>query len=297
MAHNHEQSLLARLGFADPDRKDSRHTLACQYLCQPEVARKVLQVVGLDVEPKGAPPPIRLNYERVAPPDPPVLKDPEFRVDTGTDDDIYFAETKDNAAREYPLSGILTERLIVKKWGTSWYKKIETNDMPTRVVKWSFVSSVAMEVALSRRGGFLIGFADVVIRYGAAWWRDSHREFLATERAYDVSYSKDRARVVEIQDAAGADCIPERHEERNYGSVLIEVKSRPVDVADILKQIAVYRDCYMVNACVVATCYPVTATDKSTLKSAGIHHIYLGDGFRQYCTERANENPVEEDGI
>jgi hypothetical protein len=45
MAHSHQQTLLAKLGFSDPDHKDPRHTLACEYLCKPEVARKVIQVV------------------------------------------------------------------------------------------------------------------------------------------------------------------------------------------------------------------------------------------------------------
>jgi hypothetical protein len=41
----------------------------------------------------------------------------------------------------------------------------------------------------------------------------------------------------------------------------------------------------------------VTATDKATLKAAGIHHIYLGDGFKAYCAKRSEEKPVEEAGI
>lgn len=36
--HTHDRTLLASLGFADKDKRDRRHTLACQYLCQPEVA-------------------------------------------------------------------------------------------------------------------------------------------------------------------------------------------------------------------------------------------------------------------
>jgi hypothetical protein len=32
MAHSFDTTLLARLGFADPDRKKPEHDLACQYL-------------------------------------------------------------------------------------------------------------------------------------------------------------------------------------------------------------------------------------------------------------------------
>lgn len=41
MAHTSDRTLLAALGFADPDKGDRRHTLACQYLCQPEVALRL----------------------------------------------------------------------------------------------------------------------------------------------------------------------------------------------------------------------------------------------------------------
>ena len=39
--HSFDKTLLARLGFQDPDRKESKHSLACQYLCRENVAAKV----------------------------------------------------------------------------------------------------------------------------------------------------------------------------------------------------------------------------------------------------------------
>jgi hypothetical protein len=42
--HSHDRTLVSQLGFADPDKKDSRHDLACQYLSQPEM---ILKLVGL----------------------------------------------------------------------------------------------------------------------------------------------------------------------------------------------------------------------------------------------------------
>jgi hypothetical protein len=44
MTHAHDQTLLARLGFSDPDRKNHLHDLACQYLARPEVAAKVFDL-------------------------------------------------------------------------------------------------------------------------------------------------------------------------------------------------------------------------------------------------------------
>jgi hypothetical protein len=39
--HSHDRTMLSKLGFADPDKKDPRHDLACLYLTQPEVVGKV----------------------------------------------------------------------------------------------------------------------------------------------------------------------------------------------------------------------------------------------------------------
>lgn len=45
--HAHDRTMLASLGFADRDKGDVRHDLACQYLATPEVAEKVIiGVVG-----------------------------------------------------------------------------------------------------------------------------------------------------------------------------------------------------------------------------------------------------------
>ncbi len=39
--HSHDRTLIAKLGFADPDKKDPRHDLACQFLALPENAAKL----------------------------------------------------------------------------------------------------------------------------------------------------------------------------------------------------------------------------------------------------------------
>ena len=44
MAHAYNRTLIARLGFADRDRRLPEHDLACQYLATPEVTQKVLEL-------------------------------------------------------------------------------------------------------------------------------------------------------------------------------------------------------------------------------------------------------------
>lgn len=45
--HAHDRTLLAKLGFADPDRGNPLHDLACRYLTQPEVHERVCHVLNL----------------------------------------------------------------------------------------------------------------------------------------------------------------------------------------------------------------------------------------------------------
>jgi hypothetical protein len=40
--HSHDRTLLAKLGFADPDRQNPEHDLACLYLRQPDVMSRVV---------------------------------------------------------------------------------------------------------------------------------------------------------------------------------------------------------------------------------------------------------------
>ena len=42
MSHAHDNTLLAKLGFADPDRKNPLHDMACQYLTQLDVVNQFL---------------------------------------------------------------------------------------------------------------------------------------------------------------------------------------------------------------------------------------------------------------
>jgi hypothetical protein len=46
--HAHERTLLARLGFADPDRRDPLHDIACRYLAMPEVSLRVAKLLDLE---------------------------------------------------------------------------------------------------------------------------------------------------------------------------------------------------------------------------------------------------------
>lgn len=68
MAHSSDRTLLASLGFQDPDRKSSTHTLACQYLCEPEVTAKLAKMLWPSVmisapEPRSTTRPVKPDDE------------------------------------------------------------------------------------------------------------------------------------------------------------------------------------------------------------------------------------------
>jgi hypothetical protein len=46
--HAHERTLLARLGFADPDRRDPLHDIACRYLATPDVSMRIAKLLNLE---------------------------------------------------------------------------------------------------------------------------------------------------------------------------------------------------------------------------------------------------------
>lgn len=51
MTHSHDRTLLASLGFADPDKRDSNlHTLACEYLTEDAQSGRLVRLVNRNEE-------------------------------------------------------------------------------------------------------------------------------------------------------------------------------------------------------------------------------------------------------
>ena len=46
--HAQNRTMLAKLGFADPDKRNPQHDLACQYLALPENVRKIADLIELE---------------------------------------------------------------------------------------------------------------------------------------------------------------------------------------------------------------------------------------------------------
>jgi hypothetical protein len=48
MTHAHDRTMLANLGFADPDKQEPLHDLACRYLMEPEQSGAILMSLGIN---------------------------------------------------------------------------------------------------------------------------------------------------------------------------------------------------------------------------------------------------------
>ena len=229
MSHTHDRTLLASLGFQDPDKKDRRHTLACQYLCQPEVATRLWgRLVPSLAEPTS------------------VIEDV---ICEGPGEDAQDGRRKKDEPRfrSGPRAVVHTDAMI--------------------------------EVPVTKDRGFLVGFVDVVARARAS------------EGCFDETAERDSSQ------GWPANVIRRRYTARWHNvkiTMRIEVKARPVDVADIARQIATYAGCTVGSGYdydlpplwVVATCYKMPAADKATLAAKGIYHVWLGEGFAAYCKAR-----------
>lgn len=281
MAHSHQNTLLSRLGFSDPDRSTPMHTLACEYLCKPEVRKKVASVLGWGQ-------PIEQPADVVTP------------KHTDPDSTAYWA-IKSGARTETPIMngkfyigfvdvtlGILLQRWVPRKSSEVYDTQKVEEKTKCRWEPCEDCQRLRSQTGWRRYAG--------KTSCEAAWC--SENVSCCTPESLPIiepDGSRYHTRIVEKHTHTGDKYT---YEERQHSiEVLIEVKSKQCDPSDIVKQVKLYREYVSVEAAVVATCYPVSQSTKDMLKREGIHHIFLGAGFEAYCAERRAEQPVSEEGL
>lgn len=327
MAHAKDQTLLAKMGFADKDRAGGTHTTACQYLCGPDVASRVAMVVT--------------GHTGVAPTAPVVVHHRVFPKSEGegAPSEIVAVESV-KTAMEVTVNKDRTYLLgfidVMVSFESATYKPVfskvhESNPM---IYDRATLARRIAAVVQSRLEGRMDGYfgVDLPVRIywdmfgpwpdaGSTMWSERFERFsaalknflankeafiAAVEEAYKHNEIPSAAKVPEVFKDAKSDpriWIGNRFDWSRScegQTAIVEVKSSRTDVSEIIKQLNLYHEHASTGGKkykVVATCYPVTPTDKATLKAANIHHIYLGEGFKAYCVRRASEKPVEEAGI
>ena len=265
--HTSDRTLLASLGFADPDKKDRRHTLACQYMAQPDVQARVLaHLLGPFRESA-----TMTEEEAAAVAKAPTPPPPFDAVAPRRKCDIY---------------GNTHQTPVYEEWGAK-------SELVT--------TQGEIERAIRRRGGFLVGFWDVVaiamIKVPAARVVDRYGRVEKEPprwAAAGLAEGVEKARVrwealplVHLDRVVTVEWVTE------WIPVAIEVKAGRVDVADAARQMEVYMGephplpgGHGTVAHILATLWPMSELDKATLRRKKIHHVYLGEPFQQWCDEQ-----------
>lgn len=286
MAHSHQNTLLSRLGFSDPDRSDPKHTLACEYLCKPDVALKVLAVVGCstvvppkpeDVITKEDRPPSIGSWVSMtgARTEHPIMNGNYYigfaDVVIGFSQITWRAERKETVWESIPRESKHECRRGLCALCQSGNKAWGANHTVTKRDRWG------MDVPDREPCGAWCQYCSRGVPLGTGSDEQNHIEKYTDRVEVGTKYQYEK--------------------DGNPVSLLIEVKVKRCDPADIVKQIKLYRQYRGNKEDVVATCYPVSQSTKDMLKREGIHHIFLGAGFEAYCAERRAEKPVSEEGL
>ena len=288
MAHSHQQTLLSRLGFADPDHKDPRHTLACEYLCKPEVAEKIVRVIGYSLEKPEIPPDTIVSaYER-----PKITEKWVSKIIANMEEPVI--NTTHNSKFYIGFIDVCLflriSHIDANHIGTTYKNKV--HKQPCQYTKCKLcvggnknyvdernmvVHKVGYErIVCSEHPACCSDRAPIEQSDGQRWHiTATTKEQVEDKYIYSHYHSKDSV------------CAP----------VIIEVKTNRCDPADIIKQIKLYCEYMNKPFKVIATCYPVSQTTKDMFKREGIHHIFLGAGFEEYCKARRSEQPLSEEGL
>jgi len=292
MAHSHQQTLLAKLGFSDPDHKDHRHTLACEYLCKPEVLQKMGQVLfGAVPDPIQQPEAIILASGVGLP-------DGTIEV-TGGWVESQSAKTEipvmnHTYSSKYYVGFVdVVASLSIKRWhlqkGTPITKEVDKYITCTNECPWCQIGTPSPSEHLI--GGQYIDCenkCDGCDRCAHEW-----SKYFPNEHGPNHTLQH-KAREPDI---VVARTIHEYRCLQDKADIIIEVKVTKCDPSDIVKQLKLYRQYMPGYYMAVATCYPVSQSTKDMFTREGIKHIFLGAGFEAYCAARRAEKPVTEEGL
>lgn len=233
--HSQDRTLIASLGFSDPDKQEQMHSLACEFLSQPIQAERLVRFV----EPKAA---TERSKDAVL-----VERNPGV---WGHDWETPYP------SRESAMDAIsqYCEKSQLNNSALDRHTKEQFTLHDTKLVSDGMVTSSRVEVVISKGDGkymTTVGFLDVKIE----WKRETKYERRATG-------------VIN-------------------GSLIVEVKIAPIDIADAIRQLKFYRQYVHADRWVLATAFDIHVGQSDTLKKEGIHHIRLGAGFSNWFEERA----------
>ena len=275
--HSHDRTLLARLGFADPDKRLQEHDLACQYLAQNEVASSLLapqiqaeikrmQKVGK--ERRGSRPVVVEWTEKVRPQlEVPLSKgEDKYKTTVGFVDLTLAFTVVARVPPEYEFEWLERYADILSTLESSGivFEVVEIPEKDRR--PQSETSYVAWRFASGRRA---LTPQEKVYLY------DLHGSDTSTLQNYDLG------RLIIAKTQPLSPCY-------EYSTVGVEVKITPVGVGEILRQIKLYQEYADHRHWYVVTAFPLSEGDIDALKTNGVLHAKLGSGFLNFVKARVN---------
>jgi len=255
MAYSHDKTLLAKLGFADPDKSTARHDLACTYCAQPAVMRKILAMA------------IPAPKDRV------IIEECEGMPISSSGPSTHCFSI--NSFHDTLLAGPASFEVPLSK-GEGQYK---TTIGFIDVLQPQMASYTHSAITEDRRNHLVACFEDSIRK-------QQEKKGLGVEYR-DLYIDQDMKLIKSIKE-----CDPQtvlaNHDRSRQGhrwterAVGLEVKIAPVTTGTILRQINLYRDYAKNYEWIVVTAFPMNETDLELLASAKIRHAQLGPKFDEY---------------
>lgn len=277
-----DRSLLQSLGFADPDKGNPEHDIACRFLAQPEQALKLR--AAIDKREDGDMEGFQTWFPSV-----------EWDLNWQTSHAYIY-----NASEASFTSTGTTERMLFKDEKSTFL--VGFVDLVLEYVihreqdVQMFRRRTDEEVELVRRE-----------RFGGDEPKRPvplilTREMTPRESAQMGAFEAQRKEWEKLGRLIQHEWIEHGEPKRKLLSrplykIGIEVKVRRTPVSECLKQLKVYRE-YAKDVTpsmwVLATRYTLTSSERDLLRTEGFHHIRLAEGFERFLEAERNAAPADD---
>lgn len=260
-----DRSLLASLGFKDPDKGDNRHDIACQYMSQPKTLKRLVAMLEhydsawventdtgkFELSLVGS----AGSYYRIA-------GDSEYAT-TGSFDGNISTTLRSTANCE----------VVISK-GSGQYRRtvgfidVIANMASERLVEGMFTSQEPVRQPVPVPGRVSPFFQPPMSQLRPSFIRPSALPIETQKVTRHVRFTQHLA----------------------VTRIAIEVKIGRVFIGDVLRQVKLYRDLYedgpIIRHWVLATAYDILPADRAMLTAEKIAHVRLGKDFEEFVQQR-----------
>lgn len=279
--HAHDRTLIASLGFNDPDKKDPRHDLACQYLATEDVTtRLVATFIGPDL-----------------------VERPETSSERcGYDNNAFVKLSRGTCSGKVTQVGPYRSEVIVNKGEGKYQTTVGFLDLliPARV-EYTIIGKTTWTerryYSTDRFGRRLEPVEESKIK--------SEIQILT----YKETGSYQNYNLHPDWPVAGIEDVPRTepycHKTFEDFRLVIEVKIGTVGVGDMIRQVNLYRQHLQdfpryKNRWIVATAFRMSRSDLDMFQNEEIYHVRLGPGFEAWVAEQkrlGDRPPAPEDEV